>query len=138
MTRLFVITMKEIPKSINAKGGGTGAHHMQAHKEKKRWEGLYLMEFMVAKIPKNATHVEVGVTLRWRRRPGKPPEKENYRQPVIKPLADAMMYGGYIPDDNDSIFEVSRFTIEFPQDWPYADPRVKHELILCIEAEYDG
>lgn len=132
---MFVLTIRETPKSINSSGGGTRAHHMKAHKEKKRWEDLYLLELMTAKVPREMTHVRVNVMIFWKR--ANHQEKENYRQPVIKPFADALKKGGYIEDDSDDIFEVGDFGFAFPAEWTFADPRLKSYMLITLEASYD-
>lgn len=133
---LIVLTIREVPKSINSSGGGTRAHPMKAHSEKKRWEGLYLLELMAAKVPKGMSHVRTNVTVFWKRRNHQ--EKENYRQSVIKPFADALKKGGYIEDDSDDIFEVGDFAFAYPTVWPFSDAqRIKSYMLITLEATYD-
>lgn len=136
--KTYVITLKETPKSINEGGGGTRTNHFAAHREKKRWEGLYLLELMAGRVSKGMEFCKVDVTLRFKHKSGgKGRDTENFRQPVIKPLADALVAGGYLQDDTDEWFAVGSFELEeAPPEWPHADPRVKSEMIIRLEASY--
>lgn len=138
LTQTYVITMKETPLSINAQGGGTRANPYAAAREKKRWEGQYLLELLAARVEKRMSFCTVHVTLRFKHRSGKGRDAENYRQPVIKPLADALQAGGYLENDNEEWFKVDDVTVEegIPE-WPHADPRVKSEMIVRLEASYE-
>lgn len=131
--RVFTLLVRDAPKSNNAKGGGTGAHFQVAGKEKKRWEGLYLAELMVARVPRGMTHCKVDVTLHFRRRNHR--DEENYRQGVMKPLADALQKGGYLPDDTRQEFEVGSFELrEKSEPWPY--PLLTGYTEVRLEAVY--
>lgn len=139
MEKTFVLTVPNAPKSINTGGGGTRANPYVAHKEKTRWEGLFLMELLAAKVPKPMQFCVVSVTLRFKHRSGgKGRDTENYRQPVIKPLLDALVKGGYLKDDTDEWVRVADFTLEqgSPDTWSHRDPRVKVEQIIRLEASY--
>lgn len=132
--KTFVITVREAPKSVNAKGGGVGQHWGATHREKQRLQGLYLMELLAAKVPKPMEFCTVSVTVRWKRRNHR--DLENYRHPVTKPLLDALVKGGYLKDDTEEQVAVGDFSFEYPQEWPYVDPRVTGETIIKLEAQY--
>lgn len=136
--KTYVVTVTGCPKSINDGGGGTRANVFAAHKEKKRWQGLFLMELMAGRVPKHMMRVKVDVTLRFKfKSGGKGRDEENFRQPVVKPFADALTEGGYLVDDTAEYFRVIGFRIEeAPEEWPYRDPRTKSEMIFRLEATY--
>lgn len=135
--KTYVLTLKATPKSINAGGGGHRSNRYAAHREKKFWEGQFLMELLAAKVGKRMQFVRVTVTLRFKHRSGKGRDAENYRQPVIKPLLDALQAGGYLENDTEEYVKVVDVTLEDGvADWPHADPRIKSEMIVQLEGQY--
>lgn len=139
MTRTYVLTLNDCPKSINAGGGGSRAHHMGAHREKKRWEGLFLQQLMLAKVPQGMTHCNAEITVRWKRRNHR--DKTNYYSSIVKPLADALAppHGSHaprwLPDDTQEFFQVTLNDFEYPAEWPLGIHKV--ELIVRLEAQYE-
>lgn len=135
---VYVITVRETPKSVNVKGGGVGQHWAETHKDKKKWEGLFMLEFMTRQVRKGMQLCTVNVTVRFKNRSGgKGRDKENFRHPVVKPLADALVRGGYLSDDADELFKVGEFELEEGvEEWPHADPRIKSELVVQLVAQY--
>lgn len=140
MTREFVLTHADTPASINAGGAGSRRHWGAAHREKRKWEGLYLMLLMAAKVPKGMEHCEAQATIRWKYRNRR--DSTNYIAPIVKPLADVLApprgsnRPRWLPDDTDEFFSFRGPTFEYPEIWPYADPRVKSELVLRLTATY--
>jgi hypothetical protein len=133
----YVLTIKGAPKSINAGGGGTRANHYAAAAEKKHWQGQFGLELMVAKVRRNMLFCGVTVTVRFKHRSGKGRDAENYRQPIIKPLLDALQAGGYLENDTEEFVKVHDVTLEEGvAEWPHADPRIKSEMIVQLEAAY--
>lgn len=98
------------PKTVNKGGGGVRGHWSKASREKSRWEGLYMMLFLQCKLPKHLEFVRVGITLEFTT-PNTRRDPENFRHPVVKPLADALVKGGYLPDDTADYFEVDHLVI---------------------------
>jgi hypothetical protein len=132
--KTYLLTIRDCPKSVNAGGGGARANRYAAHREKQRWEGLFLMELLAAKVPRAMQFVTIDLTVRWKRRNHR--DVENYRHPITKPLLDALKKGSYVPDDTDEYVHVKGLTFEYPTEWEYIDPRVTSELIVLLEASY--
>jgi hypothetical protein len=138
MDKTYVITVRGTPKSVNEGGGGARVNHFAAHSEKKKWEGLIMMELLAARVPKPMQFCTVSVTLHFKNKSGgKGRDKENFRHPVIKPLADALVAGGYLKDDGEEWFTVGDFELEVgPEEWPFRDPRLKSYMDIKLEAQY--
>lgn len=140
MTREFVLTHPDAPASINAGGAGSRRHWGAAHREKRKWEGIYLMLLLAAKAPKGMSFCEAEATVRWKHRNRR--DSTNYIAPILKPLADVLApprgsnQPRWLPDDTDEYFKFSGLTFEYPEVWPYADPRVKSELVVRLSATY--
>jgi len=139
-TETYVITVPETPKSVNQGGGGVRAAHWGvAFKEKERWQQTFMQEFMVAGMDKDMVHCKVDVTLRFKNRNRR--DLENYRHPVMKPLADALVAGGWLQDDTEEWFVVEGFRMESGVElsMPRPNPRqvyTKSEMIVKLEASY--
>lgn len=130
----FVLSYPEAPKSLNAGGAGSRRHWSVAHQEKRRWEGLYVMLLLAEGVPTGMGHCSLEATIRWKTRARR--DSTNYIAPIVKPLADALVKGGWLPDDTDEFFRFSGLTFEYPDVWRYSDPRVKSELVVCLRASY--
>ena len=100
----------DTPKTVNKGGGGSRGHWSKGHKEKAMWEGIYCMCLLQAKLPRPLAYVQVDVVLAYTR-PNTKRDPENFRHPVMKPLADALVKAGYIEDDNPDFFSVGVFQI---------------------------
>jgi len=129
---IYTLTHDEVPGSVNAKKGGVGAHHMQTHREKMRWEGTYGMMLMVAKVPRNLPLVRVKIELQFTT-PNNRRDVENFRHPITKPFADALVKLGYIPDDTEAYFRVEDLRIS--PDKLDAPPLVKSRMVIQIYTE---
>lgn len=121
----------EAPGTINKGGGGTRGHWSKGHKEKMRWEGIYMALILQAKLPKHLDYVSVHITLEYVR-PNTKRDPENFRQPVVKPLADALVKAGYLPDDTREHFEVEDLVISKTK-LEGAPPLVKSRITLRID-----
>lgn len=130
MSRTYVLSVREAPRSNNRRYATRG----HAHAEKKRWQALFLSELMVAKAAKGMRFCSAEIAVRWKRRNHQ--DIENFRDNVIKPLADALVAGGYLNDDTSDWFHVADMRAEYPPEWPYADPRLKCEVVVKLEASY--
>lgn len=134
MTSQFVIEHNETPKSLNAGGTGSRRHWGQAHKEKKRWEGIFGMLMIEQKVPRHMASCEVHVELQFAKKAGR--DVENYRSGVIKPFADTLVHGGWLADDTEEFFKVGIFALMdgcklFPN-----NPLVQSRMIILIQAQY--
>lgn len=136
--KTFVLTVRNSPKSVNAGGGGSRVHHMAAAAEKKTWEGIFLMEMLAARVEKHMEFCAVYVTVRFKNRGGgKGRDVENFRHPVVKPLLDSLVKGGYLKDDTAEWVQVKDFElVEGCDPWDHRDPRVKSEMVIKLEASY--
>jgi hypothetical protein len=139
-TETYVITIPQVPKSVNAGGGGVrSAHWSIASKEKRKWERWFQDEFMMGAVEKDMTHCKVDVTLRFKHNHHR--DLENYRHPVIKPLADALVGGRWLRDDTEEWFEVEGFHMEQGVELSYPPHHrtghlIKSEMIVRLEASY--
>lgn len=115
--RSVVFTVLEAPKSNNSGGGGARQHHFVAAKEKKRLQGLYALELMISRFPKGMSFCYAEITVEWKRDNHR--DKENFRQSVTKPLADALTAGGWLPDDTEAEWDVRTFSFAYPETWTY-------------------
>jgi hypothetical protein len=106
---------------------------MAAAQEKRKWQSAFEGEFMAAHIPRGMLSCTANVTLRFKH--NRHQEKENFRHPVVKPLADALA-NGWIPDDRDEHFAIGLFDLEFPEVWSYRHPLLKSETVIQLEAVY--
>jgi len=100
----------DTPRTVNKGGGGTRGHWSKGYKEKKRWEGLYMLLFLQAKLPKKLDYVNIHITLEYTT-PNTKRDPENFRHPVVKPLADSLVAAGYLEDDTREHFEVEDLVI---------------------------
>lgn len=131
MTHTYVLTLNEMPRSSNRQP----ANRKLGHIEKKDWQGKFLAELMLARAQRHMTHVNVAITVRWKTKNHR--DWHNWFHSIIKPLADALVQGGYLPDDTgDELSVETPFVFEYPAEWP---ERALHkvELIVKLEAEYE-
>lgn len=136
--RTYEITIPQVPKSVNRGGGGVRASHWAvAVKEKQKWQNWFQEEFMIGGVAKQMLFCGVDVTLRFKGRHHR--DIENYRHPVTKPLADALVAGGWLTDDTEEWFKVDGFHleegIELSERWRSV-PRIKSEMVIKLEACY--
>lgn len=131
MTKTYTLVYDDVPKSNNAGGGGARANHFAAHREKKRWEGIYGILLMSERVPRGGTHASVSIELRFRDKRRR--DSSNYYQSVVKPLADVLVQMGMIPDDTDEFFEVKDLTIH-PDRLPKPAPPARITVTLNLTA----
>lgn len=138
LDKTYALSVREAPKSVNASGGGSRANPYVAAREKKRWEGLWLQQFMVARMDPFMSFAKVTFNVYFKQRHHR--DTENYRHPVVKPFADALVKGGYLKDDTDEWFRVEDFRVlEGPDWWPlYRMPPLVTALTdVVLEATYE-
>lgn len=133
--KTYTLTVREVPKSVNSKGGGVGQHWGSTHSDKRAWEGKYLAELMVAKVRRHMTYCRITIDVKWKRFNHQ--ETENYRHPIVKPLLDALVKGGYLPDDADEYQKVADLTFSYPEKWPFDHPGLKAYMDITLEARYE-
>lgn len=132
----FVITYDESPKSLNAGGAGSRRHWGAAHKEKRKWEGIYGMLLLQRRVPRGMSHCRVREVLLEFRHANRR-DASNYQAAIVKPFADCLVAGGWLADDTAEFFEledvkISTFALEHP------NPAVKSRITISIEATYQG
>ena len=135
----FVLSYDDTPKSLNAGGAGSRRHWGPAHKEKRRWEGCWGMLLIHHKVPRGMSRVRIEAALEFadnRRR-----DVENYRPDLAKALGDALVKGGWLPDDTQEFFDLGMVRIISGVDllpWPLnrASGHIKSRTTVTIEAEY--
>lgn len=106
---MYTLSYGETPKSLNAGGTGSRRHWAVGYQEKKRWENIWHASLLEARVPKHMNCVTITAVLRFptaHRR-----DVENYRSSLVKPLADALVSGGWIPDDTAEFFNLARLVI---------------------------
>lgn len=135
MQKTYQLTVREAPKSVNAGGGGSRSNPYAAAKEKKRWEAVFAVELLAARVDKGMSHCAVSVNVNWKRRNHR--DLENWRHPVVKPLADTLVRFGYLPDDTEEFFVVKAFAFSYPEAWPYRHPGITAAMDISLEATYD-
>ncbi len=128
--RTCVLTVLEPPRSNNSGGGGARQHHFAAAKEKKRLQGLYALELMISRLPKGMTFCYAEIVVEWKRQNHR--DKENFRQSVTKPLADALTAGGWLPDDTEAEWDVRRFDFYYPPTWTYPQRLTGVQVIKLV------
>lgn len=87
----------DVPPSMNSAASGYGQHWSKRHKTKKRWERIWAGLLRESKLPKGCHVVEAHavLTVPDRRRR----DVDNLVPAVTKPLGDALVAEGIIPDD---------------------------------------
>jgi Holliday junction resolvase RusA-like endonuclease len=103
----FVVN--EVPRTSNRGGGGSRRHWGVAHREKAKFEGLFLMHFLSEKLPKGLERVQATAQLQFKDRRRRDPD--NYHFPISKPLGDALVKGGYLPDDTADFYRLTEVTM---------------------------
>lgn len=137
-TETFVLTYDDTPKSLNDGGTGSRRHWSAGYKEKRQWQGIWGMLLIARKAPRGMTRAYVEVVLEFadnRRR-----DVENYRPSVSKPLADALVSGGWLADDTDEFFELGNVKLRSGVDLGESlgvHGYTKGRTVVTIEAEYD-
>lgn len=136
LDRTYHLEVRDAPVSVNASGGGARANPYIAHKEKKRWEGLWLQQLMVKRAAPFMSYCTANICVYFKRDNHR--DTENYRHPVVKPLADALQKGGYLKDDDDEWFKVINFKLYEDKDlWPdWMPPLVTAVTVVELEAQY--
>lgn len=103
-------TYDDIPGTVNHGRSKRGQHWTKDREFKKEWEGIYLSCFLRERLPRKLEHVKVWFSLQFID-PGRRRDTENYRHPVTKPFADALVKAGYLDDDTDQYYEVAGLAI---------------------------
>lgn len=133
MKKVFTLSYDEAPKSLNDGGTGSRRHWTVGAREKKRWEGIYAVLLMAAKVPRGMTSVRVSALLEFKAPARR--DSENFRSGLSKPFADALVNGGWLADDHEDVFELTKVVCS--REWlKGTPPLVKSRMSIVLEAEY--
>jgi hypothetical protein len=125
----FHLTYGDTPPSLNAGGTGSRRHWAVGYREKKRWQEIYTGLLLEQRVPKGMSHCRVHVALSFK--DGRRRDVENYRPAVSKPLADALVAGGWLADDTAAEFTLAAI-------WINHEPELTHSCIaVTLEPEYE-
>lgn len=102
-----VLVYDGVPGSANKK---RGQHWTGTRGEKGEWEGIFALLAMKEKLPRHCRFLNIEVDLIFTT-PNTRRDAENFRQPIVKPLNDALVKGGWIEDDTEDFIVVNRITI---------------------------
>lgn len=134
----YVLSYDEVPKSLNAGGTGSRRHWSVGHKEKRRWEGVWAMLLMERRAPRHMVKVYVSALIEVE--DNRKRDSENFRSAISKPLADALVKGGWLPDDTDEFFTFGGVKIRNGVDLDLGmatdNRRVHGRTVVTLEAEY--
>lgn len=101
---IYTLTLPSTPRSINALG--TRGSWKARHFAKKGLERELQTYLMVAGVPRNLTRVVASATLRFPTRRRR--DEGNFREPLEKALGDALVSGGWLPDDTPEHYRFDR------------------------------
>lgn len=102
-----VLVYDDTPGSANTK---RGQHWTGTRGDKGQWEGIFALLAMKEKLPKRCRFMSIDVELIFTS-PNTRRDAENFRQPIVKPLNDALVKGGWIEDDTEDFIVVNRIDI---------------------------
>lgn len=114
MSATYSIEVPGIPKSLNRVGSRGSAFAF--YREKKLWQDQLTIALRYAKVPTGLTFVEATATLHPatnRRR-----DEGNFRAILEKSLGDALVRGGWTPDDTPEHFTFGRLTFGAKREHP--------------------
>lgn len=134
VTKTFTLTYDEAPASLNKGGTGSRRHWSVGAREKKRWEGIYAYLLLDAKVPRGMTRARASAVLEFKAPARR--DSENFRSALSKPFADALVKGGWLADDTDDFFELTKVVCSKVWLLP-RNPQVKGRLTITLEADYD-
>lgn len=138
--RTFILSYDEVPKSLNAGGTGSRRHWSVGYKEKRQWEGIWAALLMAERAPRGMARARIEAMIEVednRRR-----DSENFRSAISKPFADALVKGGWLPDDTDEFFKFDgvriRNGVALDMGMATDGRRVMGRTIVTLTAEYEG
>jgi hypothetical protein len=105
----YELSLPDVPPSLNAVGS-RGKSHWAYTNAKKKWEGMFFIALLEAKVPKDLLTVEAEAVLTFpaaRRR-----DEGNYRMMLEKALGDILVTGGWICDDIPEFYAFNRLSFD--------------------------
>lgn len=109
MKSSVAIYYTDVPPSLNAVGS-RGATHWAYTNAKRRWQRIVTDLLVAAQVPRDLHHVRAHATVRFsvhRRR-----DTGNYLWLLDKALGDALVLGGWLPDDTPNYYEFTELRID--------------------------
>jgi len=88
------------PKSFNQIG--YRSHWAIGQREKQNWQGWLALALMEQKVPRRLKQVTATATLRFKQRRRR--DSGNFRVVLEKALGDALVEGGWLPDDTSDLY----------------------------------
>jgi hypothetical protein len=102
------------PPSFNAVG--YRSHWAVSRKHKLQWQGWLALALMEQKVPRRLQSVKVSATLRFKQRRRR--DEGNFRVILEKALGDALVEGGWLPDDTADLYRFGALELFAPVDRP--------------------
>jgi hypothetical protein len=102
------------PPSLNQIG--YRSHWAVGRQHKLKWQGWIALALMEQKVPRKLKRVEATATLRFRQRRRR--DEGNHRVLIEKALGDALVEGGWLPDDDSDLYSFGRVELFAPVDRP--------------------
>jgi hypothetical protein len=96
------------PPSLNAVG--SRGHWREFHQAKREWQTIFEQLLIGSSLPRGCTQVGAGARLTFkveRRR-----DEGNFRTLIEKSLGDALVNGGWLPDDTPDYFRMGPVVLE--------------------------
>lgn len=122
----------ETPPSSNTNTGVGGRGNPKGiARTKGKWEGMFAVMLLTAKLPRNLSRVRVRPRLEFKT-PNRR-DSDNFYFAISKPLGDALTKGGWLPDDTPEFYACERPEIEVGV--KTLPPMAKGRLTLDIEYE---
>lgn len=116
--RIFtVIKHNVVPPSSNSKTGLGGRSHWSVQaKTKGEWEGIFCMLLLAARLPKKLESVRAYPEIHFKTKAKR--DGDNYYFPISKPLGDALVKGGWLPDDTPEFYNCERVHVLIGEEPP--------------------
>lgn len=122
----------ETPPSSNTNTGVGGRGNPKGiSRTKGKWEGIFAMLLMAERVPRHLTRVRVYPELRFKTKNRR--DADNFYFAVSKPLGDAMVKGGWLPDDTPEFYACERPEIVVG----YTDLKPLSKGLLVLKLEYE-
>lgn len=104
---------------------GYRSHWAVGQRHKLRWQGWIALALMEQKVPRRLKSASVTATLRFKQRRRR--DSGNFRVILEKACGDALVDGGWLPDDTSDLYRFDRVELFAPVDRP--------ETILVLDYE---
>lgn len=120
---VYELSIPDTPPSINAASLGSKGAHMKFHRLKKKWEGLFVITLLEAKVPRGLHRVHATAVCRFavnRRR-----DEGNFRYMLEKALGDALQLNRNLRDDTPEQFTFGGLTFDPERGHPLTTVRLE-------------